>query len=734
MSLNKKLIDTKKQWFILILTLLTVFIILIIGHQSFKTTLDTTNEEFKFILHQAYQAQQILISLIIFIIVSGAFYFIFISRKINEKLLKEVEKQTKDLKNIQNKLESIKNIGVTANSSLHLNKVLNDVLTGTLEITNASVGMIFLKDQGTNCLFWGASIGLSDAFVNDYKKTHIAIGEGLTGRIAQSGETIYIAEDSSHDPRIARPVVIAENLNSFIGVPIYAKDEIVGVMNILTRPPHVLNREEIHLISAIGAHIGSAIQNARLYEESTKAKELLKESEEKYRDLYDNAPDMYYSIDKDGIIIDCNKTGIEMLGYAREDIIGKPLTDFFTEKSKILFRDTFGTLAKNGILLNVQREFVRKDNSVLPASLNVFAEVDDKGNLIKTKTIARDISKDKINEKERDTLINNISKAKKEWETIFDSAFEFIVLIDKESNIQRCNKSFIRYINQPIDKILYTKFYNIFPYDNKNNNVNLEDYLNGNKTIEDIEVNTISGEWFYLSKKPIYDDKSNFLFAIIVARDITILKKTHQRLLNSETELKKRIDAFEELFIKLITVLVSALEAKSPWTKGHSENVANYAEELAKNLGLDENETKRIKLAGLLHDIGKIAVPDNLLDKNGNLTNDEREIINGHPLKGTKILEGIKQLEDVIPLIKSHHERNDGCGYPDCLKNSEIPVGSKILHLVDSFDAMTSNRPYRKNPGVNYAISEIKKYSGTQFDPQITDVFLKIISKKKIKK
>jgi transcriptional regulator with GAF, ATPase, and Fis domain len=269
-----------------------------------------------------------------------------------------------------------------ANSSLHLNKVLNDILTGTLEITNASVGMIFLKDPNTNYLYLGASIGLSNAFADDFKNSYLEVGEGLSGRIAQSGEAIYIAENASHDLRIARAVLTTEDLNSFIGVPIYAKDEIVGVMNISTRPPQTLNKDEIHIISAIGTHIGSAIQNAKLYEE-------------------------------------------------------------------------------------------------------------------------------------RETLISNISKGKKEWETTFDSAFEYIILVDKEFNILRCNKTFVKHINQPVDKIIGNKFYNIFSYDS--NNIDLQDYLNKNNIIEEVEVKTISEGWFYLSKKPIFDNNGILFLHSILA-------------------------------------------------------------------------------------------------------------------------------------------------------------------------------------------------------------------------
>jgi PAS domain S-box-containing protein len=183
----------------------------------------------------------------------------------------------------RNQMEAVSQIGVMANSTLDISEVLSHILTGTLKATGASVGMIFLRDPETGCLEWGASRGLSEAFVESYRDQVIKPGEGLTGLIAQTGEIIYIAKDSSHDPRIARTVIKAEGLNSFIGVPVYAEDKIVAVMNILTRSPDVLREEKIALIKAVGTHIGLAIRNARLFKERKQVENALRQSEEKYR-------------------------------------------------------------------------------------------------------------------------------------------------------------------------------------------------------------------------------------------------------------------------------------------------------------------------------------------------------------------------------------------------------------------------------------------------------------------
>jgi putative nucleotidyltransferase with HDIG domain len=155
-----------------------------------------------------------------------------------------------------------------------------------------------------------------------------------------------------------------------------------------------------------------------------------------------------------------------------------------------------------------------------------------------------------------------------------------------------------------------------------------------------------------------------------------------------------------------------------------------YADKIAKKMGFDEEERKKLWLAGILHDIGKIGTYDQLLDKPGKLSKEEFEIVKKHPSQGAKILSEIKQLSDIIPFIRHHHERLDGRGYPGGLKGEEIPLYARILHVADSFDSMTSDRPYRPAPPLDYALSEFKKFAGVQFDPKVVEAFLPIIEQK----
>ena len=184
----------------------------------------------------------------------------------------------------------------------------------------------------------------------------------------------------------------------------------------------------------------------------------------------------------------------------------------------------------------------------------------------------------------------------------------------------------------------------------------------------------------------------------------------------------------KELFVGSLKALTNSIDAKDQYTRGHSERVALIsrwiAERVAEREPLEDEQVHKIYLAGLLHDIGKIGIDENVLRKNGKLSPEERACICRHPAIGAGILRGIKQMREIVPGVLCHHERVDGRGYPDGLKGDEIPLTGKIVGLADSFDAMTSRRTYRDAMSVEHALDEIRKGLGTQFDTNIGTIFL----------
>ncbi len=187
--------------------------------------------------------------------------------------------------------------------------------------------------------------------------------------------------------------------------------------------------------------------------------------------------------------------------------------------------------------------------------------------------------------------------------------------------------------------------------------------------------------------------------------------------------LAEEIQAF---FIGAIRSFVKALEARSLWTAGHTERVTRYAVEIGMELGLSRKELEKLRICSLLHDIGKIAIPDQLLNKMGALNEFEWEELRRHPVIGADILSELVGFVDIIDCIRCHHEHYDGTGLIG-LKAEEIPLAARIIAVADAFDAITFDRPYREKKTVDYAVKEIVSNSGTQFDPLVVDAFLRWI-------
>ena len=177
-------------------------------------------------------------------------------------------------------------------------------------------------------------------------------------------------------------------------------------------------------------------------------------------------------------------------------------------------------------------------------------------------------------------------------------------------------------------------------------------------------------------------------------------------------------------YLETVNVLANTIEGRDAYTHGHSRRVAQYSAELGRALGFDAREIERLELSAILHDVGKIGVPEAVLNKPDRLTAAEMAVMRTHPERGAEILASIRAMRDIVPGVLHHHERFDGQGYPNRLKGENIPLIARIILVADTFDAMTSSRPYRAALPVQVAIDEIRRCTATQFDPRLAEVFI----------
>lgn len=222
-----------------------------------------------------------------------------------------------------------------------------------------------------------------------------------------------------------------------------------------------------------------------------------------------------------------------------------------------------------------------------------------------------------------------------------------------------------------------------------------------------------------------------FLLIRVINNSSKTLIKQNQDLVVSKLETELAYSKLNESYKHTIIALSNSIDARDPYTAGHSERVSRLSLNIGRELGLNKDKLDTLEIAALLHDIGKIGISDDILHKTGRLNEYEYEKIKEHPSIGVNILKDIDFLKNAVPFILHHHERFDGCGYPLGIKGYETPLEARIIAVADSYDAMVSNRPYRKGLSQDIATSELIKFKNIQFDGLVVDAFLKIDNQNK---
>ncbi|MFC1952850.1 HD domain-containing phosphohydrolase [Chloroflexota bacterium] len=233
-----------------------------------------------------------------------------------------------------------------------------------------------------------------------------------------------------------------------------------------------------------------------------------------------------------------------------------------------------------------------------------------------------------------------------------------------------------------------------------------------------------SGADEYITKPFILEEVVLTVENVLEKRRLENLREKYQRHL--QKMVGDQTEKIRNSFFQSVTALVHALEAKDFYTSGHSQRVADLSVAISNRLFLPKQSIEKIKMAGLVHDIGKIGIKEHILNKPAGLTNEEFKQVREHPEIGEYILSPIVDDTEILKLVRNHHERYNGTGYPDRLKGTQIPFGTRILAVADAYDAMTSDRPYRKAMNSNIAFHQLKLNKGIQFDPEVVSTLFKL--------
>ncbi len=236
-----------------------------------------------------------------------------------------------------------------------------------------------------------------------------------------------------------------------------------------------------------------------------------------------------------------------------------------------------------------------------------------------------------------------------------------------------------------------------------------------------------AGAMDYITKPFVFEEVRARVDQALEKRRLMRENRDYQERL--EERVREQAERLEQTFLAGVQSLAEALELKDPYTRGHSVRVSQYSSAIARMLGVDESVVRNIELGGQLHDIGKIGVREDVLNKAGPLTRDEYEHIMTHPVLGWRVLRPLLSDNSVVlNVVRSHHERLDGTGVPDGLVGTDIPREARIVSVADAFDAMMSRRPYRQGLSYDAALTELRRVADSQFDPEVVDGLLEVVA------
>jgi PAS domain S-box-containing protein len=470
--------------------------------------------------------------------------------------------------------------------------------------------------------------------------------------------------------------------------------------------------------SRIEYHARPALQVAMIdITERKQAETSLQEKEERFRQFFENEPEYCYMISPEGIILDVNNAALSTLGYKKEELIGAPIGIIYPPDSLSKVRELFEQWKETGSVKNQEVCIITKDGTRRTVLLSAGAVRDKDEKILYSVSVQRDIT-------EHEWIKETLQRTEEHLRAILEGASDGFLYMDKEGTILVSNKRMKEILGDPHPE---GKPLTAF-YDEENQRIlarNLTARWEGKGTIYEIELTDKRGRRhdLLISGTPYRDKQGAIQGAFGIYHDVTHERET-ARILSEHKE------ALKNSFFGTAEALSKVIEDRDPYTSGHSAGVAGLAEAIARTMAFPEDQVIGIYITGVLHDIGKMAVPVEILVKPGKLSNMEMSLIQVHPQAGYEILKGIEFPWPVAQAALQHHERMDGSGYPQGLRGDEIIIEGRILAVADVVDAMTHHRPYRPAFSLRDALEEIKKGRGRIYDPQVVDACLAVLEGK----
>jgi len=443
----------------------------------------------------------------------------------------------------------------------------------------------------------------------------------------------------------------------------------------------------------------------------------LREREELFHSAFQSAIAGICMVDMEGKFIRVNQALCEILGYAEEELIQLRFHDVTLDEDRKTEIEIMDQLVAGEIdYARFEKRYIKKNKQIIWVTISTSAIHDNKGNPIYIVKYIQDITETKLaNQK--------LQLREERYRSLVETQLGLISRSDVEGNLTFVNDAYCEAHGKSREELLSSSQHQyIHPED-------LDLAAKAHKSllepphhyiIEHRHITPKGMRWYRCEGSVIFDINGNILETQSVGTDIHDLKQSQNEMLNILEKLQKTLEGTIQT-IDLIT------EARDPYTSGHQKRVAELSVAVAKELALPEDQIQGIYYAGLIHDLGKIQIPSEMLSKPGKLSKLEFDLIKTHPEAGYNMLKRIEFPWPLAEIVYQHHERMDGSGYPQKLKGDEILLEARIIGVADVIEAMSSHRPYRPALGMNVALEEIKKNKSILYDEKVTEVFIELI-------
>jgi PAS domain S-box-containing protein len=460
---------------------------------------------------------------------------------------------------------------------------------------------------------------------------------------------------------------------------------------------------------------------ARDVTDRKRMEEELKESEKQYRTFFNTSRDCVFITSINGRLIDMNDAAVELFGYAsRDELMQISIPDLYVKKEERTKHTN--AIVKKGYSKDYPVDMRRKDGGVINTLITSSLQYDANGRVIGFMGTIKDITERK---KSEEALKNSEAK----YRNIFENSVEGIYQATIEGRFITANTALARMAgyDSPEELIESIKDMGTQLYVHPDDRKRFIEIREAKGFVDGFEVEFYKKDgstfWVVINARAVKDEQGKIIYHEGLIEDITIRKHAEEQLHQTLDRLKKAVGA-------TIQVLMSAVESRDPYTAGHQKRVADLARTIATEMGLAPDKIEGIRMAGSIHDIGKLSIPAEILSKPTKLTDIEFSLIKEHSQSGYEMLKNVESPWPLAQIVYQHHERINGSGYPRNLKGDEILIDARIMAVADVVEAMASHRPYRPTLGIEAALEEIEKNKGILYDDVVAEACLRLFREK----